>query len=88
MYQKAYIQNLGKNGQVVSEKSKFLFSYVNDLGQEMTITFNTHIPSLTQLVVCICTIFRSKAAIVSEKSTVFTFFYRKAQVTKFDLAVK
>ena len=28
------------------------------------------------------------AAIVSEKSTVFTFPYRKAKVTKFDLAVK
>ena len=32
--------------------------------------------------------FRSLAAIVSEKSTVFTFSYRKAYVTKFDLAVK
>ena len=30
----------------------------------------------------------SLAAIVTEKSTVFTFTYRKAQVTKFDLAVK
>ena len=28
------------------------------------------------------------AAIVYEKSTVFTFSYRKAEVTKFDLAVK
>ena len=28
------------------------------------------------------------AAIVSEKSTVLTFSYRKAKVTKFDLAVK
>ena len=33
-------------------------------------------------------IFRSQAAIVSEKSTVFTFSHRKAYVTKFDLAVK
>ena len=32
--------------------------------------------------------FRSLAAIVSEKSTVLTFSYRKTQVTKFDLAVK
>ena len=31
---------------------------------------------------------RSLAAIVSEKSTVFTFSYRKAQIKKFDLAVK
>ena len=32
--------------------------------------------------------FRSLAAIVSEKSTLFTFSNRKAEVTKFDLAVK
>ena len=32
--------------------------------------------------------FRSLAAIVSEKSTVFTFSHRKTLVTKFDLAVK
>ena len=32
--------------------------------------------------------FRSLAAIVSEKSTVFTFSYRKAEVIKFDHAVK
>ena len=31
--------------------------------------------------------FRSQSAIVSEISTVFTFLYRKAWVTKFDLAV-
>ena len=36
--------NLFKNGPVNSEKSKFQFSYVNDLGQEMTLTLNTHIP--------------------------------------------
>ena len=32
MYLKAHIQYLVKNGPVVSEKSKFEFSYVNDLG--------------------------------------------------------
>ena len=32
--------------------------------------------------------FRALATIKSEKFTVFTFSYRKAQVTKFDLAVK
>ena len=32
--------------------------------------------------------FRSLAAIVSEKSTLFTFCNRKAEVTKFELAVK
>ena len=32
--------------------------------------------------------FRSLAAIVSEKSTFCTFSYRKAKITRFDLAVK
>ena len=32
--------------------------------------------------------FRSQASIFSEKSTVFTFSYRKAEVSKFDLSVK
>ena len=32
--------------------------------------------------------FRSLASKVSEKSTVFTFSYGKAQIAKFDLAVK
>ena len=32
--------------------------------------------------------FRSQASIVSEKSTVFTFSYRKAYVSKFHLARK
>ena len=32
--------------------------------------------------------FRSQGSIVSAKSTVFTFSYGKAQVSKFDLAVK
>ena len=45
-------------------------------GQEKTLTFHTHIPSFTQLVVCIYQLFKSQAAIyiVSEKSSVFTFF--------------
>ena len=32
--------------------------------------------------------YRSLASIISEKSTVFTFSYGKAQITKFDHAVK
>ena len=47
-----YIQNLVENGPVVSEKSKFNFYMQMTLGQsqEMTLTLNTHISSLTQLV--------------------------------------
>ena len=52
--------------------------------QEMSLTLNTRISSITQLVLHLPT-FRSQAAIFSEKSTVFTFTYRKAQVEKFDL---
>ena len=67
-------------GTVVSEKIQFEFLYVHDLGQgqEMTLTFDTHISSYIQLDVWLLLPFRSLAAIVSEKSTVFTFSYRKA----------
>ena len=43
-------------------------------GQEMTLTFDTHVPSYIQLDDCSY----SLSAIVSEKSTVFTFAHRKA----------
>ena len=47
LYLKAYVQNLVQNGPVVSEKIRFEFLYVYDLGQGqvMTLTFNTQIPS-------------------------------------------
>ena len=51
-------------------------------GQKMTLTFNTHTCSFFQLVS------GSQAANVLKKSTVFTFSYRKAQDTKFDLGRK
>ena len=48
-------------------------------GQEMTLTFNTHIASYIYSFRCLLLLtFRSLAAIVSEKSTVFTFSYNKA----------
>ena len=45
-----YIQNLAENSPVVTEKSMFHFHMVMTLGkgqegQEMTLTFNTHISS-------------------------------------------
>ena len=65
MYLKAYIQNLVKNGPVVFEKNKFQYSYGNDLG------LDTHV---INLISCLhLPIFRSQAAMVSVKSTVFTF---------------
>ena len=56
-------QSLVQIGTVVSEKIQFEFLYVHDLGprsrndldhqgQEMTLTFNTHISSYIQLDVC------------------------------------
>ena len=80
MYLKIYIQNLVRNGEVVSEKGMILFTYVNGLGpmsrndldlqySQTVINSNSclHLPTL-----------RQQASIVSEKSMVFTFSYRKA----------
>ena len=87
MYQKAYIQNLVKNGPVVSEKSKFLFSCLNDLEPRSRNDLDLECSfTLINSIRCLHLLnFRSQAAIISEKSTVF---YRKAQITKFDLTVK
>ena len=77
-------------GKVVSEKIRFEFLYVHDLGprsrNDTDLQYShTFIYSIRCLLL---PTFRSLAVIVSEKSTVFTFSYRKAYVTKFDLAVK
>ena len=84
------MNNLVKIGTVVSEEIQFEFLYVHDLGPrsrndldlQYSHTFICTIRCLLPLT------FMSLAAIVFEKSTVFTFSYRKAYVTKFDLAVK
>ena len=81
--------NLVQNGIVVSEKIRFEFFYVhdlgprsiNDLGLQYSYTFINSIRCL------LLPTFRSLAAIHSEKSTVFTFSHRNAYVTKFDLGV-
>ena len=98
LYLKAFIQNLVQIGKVVSEKIRFEFSYVNDLGQrssndlgprssnDLDLQYShTFIYSIRCLLL---QTLRSLATIDSEKSTVFTFSYRKAYVTKFHLAVK
>ena len=78
MYLKAFIQNLVQNGPVASEKIWFEFLYVhgprsrNDLDLQYSHTFMKSISCLY------LPTFRSQASIVSEKSTVFTFSYRKA----------
>ena len=90
LYLKACIQNRVQIGTVVSEKIWFEFLYVHDLGprssNDLDLQYShTFIYSIRCLLL---PTFRSLAAIVSEKSTAFTFSYRKAYVTKFDLAVK
>ena len=80
LYLKAFIQNLVWNGTVISEKIRFDFLYVQELGKRSRndldlqyshtiINSNSclHLPT-----------FRSQSAIGSEKSTVFTFSQRKA----------
>ena len=80
---------LVQNGSVVSEKIRFEFLYVHDLGprsrNDLDLQY-TH--TFINLVSCLYQpTFRSQASIVSDKSTVFIFSYRKALVSKFDLAV-
>ena len=75
LYLKAFIKNLVQIDTVVSEKIWFEFLYVQDLGPrsrndldlQYSHTFIYSIRCLLRLT------FRSLAAIVSEKSTVFTF---------------
>ena len=90
LYLKAYIQNRVQIGTVVSEKIWFEFLYVHDLGPRSSNDLDLQYShTFIYLIRCLLLpTYRSLAAIVSEKSTVFTFSYRKAYVTKFDLAVK
>ena len=75
-----HIQNLVQNGPVVSEKIHFEFLNVHDLGprssNDLDLKYShTFMKSIRCLYL---PTFRSQASIVSEKSTVFTFSYRKA----------
>ena len=89
-YLKASIRNRVQIGIVVSEKIRFEFLYVHDLGpmssNDLDLQYSqTFIYSIRYLLI---PTFSSLSAIVSEKSTVFTFSHRKAYVTKFDFVVK
>ena len=81
---------LGQIGTVVSEKIWFEFLYVHDLGPRSSNDLGLQYShTFIYLIRCLLLpTFRSPAAIGSEKSTVFTFSYRKAYVIKFDLAIK
>ena len=80
LFLKAFIQNLVQNGTVVSEKIWFEFLYVHDLGprsrNDLDLQYShTFMKSISCLYL---PTFRSQGSIVSAKSTVFTFSYRKA----------
>ena len=77
---KVFVQNLVQNGSVVSEKIRFEFLYVHDLGprsrNDLDLQYShTFIKSFCCLYL---PTFRSQASIVPEKTTVLTFSYRKA----------
>ena len=87
---KAFIQNLVQNGPIVSEKIRFEFLYVHALGPRSSNDLDLQYShAFMKSISCLyLPLFRPQASIVSEKFTVFTFSYRKAEVSKFDLAVK
>ena len=85
------MQSLVQIDTVFSEKIQFKFLYVHDLGwsrsrNDFDLQYS-HI-FINSIRCLLLLTLRSLAAIVSEKSTVFTFSYRKAHITEFDLAVK
>ena len=87
---KAFIKNLVQMDTEVSKKIQFDFLYVLDLGPRSRNDLDhqySHIFIYSVRCLLLLT-FRSLASIVSEKLTVFTFSYRKAYVTKFDLAIE
>ena len=69
-----------ENGPVVSEKIRFEFLYVYDLGPRSSNDLDLqYLHTFMRSISCLyLPIFRSQALIVSEKSTVFTFSYRNA----------
>ena len=80
LYLKAFIKKLVQIGTVVSEKIRFEILYVHNLGPRSTNDLDLQYSQIfIYSIRCLCLpTFRSLAAIVSEKSIVFSFSYRKA----------
>ena len=74
-----FIKNLVQIGTVVSEKIKFKFLYVHDLGPRSRNYIDLqYLHIFIYSIKCLLLLsFKSMAAIVSEKSTVFTFSNKK-----------
>ena len=75
----SFIQSLVQISTVVSEKIQFEFLYVHDLGPRSSNDLDLQYSHIfIYSIRCLLLLpFRSLAAIVSEKSTVFTFSHRK-----------
>ena len=76
----SFHEKLVQIGKAVSEKIRFDFLYAHDLGPRSNIDLDpqySHTFIYSNRLLLLLT-FRSQAAIVSEKSTVFTFSHRKA----------
>ena len=84
LYLKAFIKILAQISTVVSEKILFEFLYVHNLGPRSRNDLDLQYSHIFIKSISL----KSQAALVSEKSTFFTFSYSKAKFTKFDLAVK
>ena len=76
----SFHKNLVQISTVVSEKIRFEFLYILDLGPRSRNDLDLqYLLTFINLLRCLLLpTFRSVAAIVSEKSTVFTFSHRKA----------
>ena len=76
----SFHKNLVQTGTVVSEKIRFDFLYVHNLGPRSRNDLDLQYShTFIYLIRCLLLLtFRSLAAIVPQRSTVFTFSYRKA----------
>ena len=74
LFLKAFIKKLVQIDKVVSQKIRFEFLYVHNLGPRSRNDLDLQYSHIFIKSFCL----RSLAAIVSEKSTFFTFSYRKA----------
>ena len=77
LYLKAFIQSLVQIGTVVSEKIQFIFLYVHHFGPRSRNSLDLqYLHIFIYSIKCLFLLtFNSLDAIVSEKSTVFTFSY-------------
>ena len=80
LYLKAFKQSLVQFSTVVSQKIQFKFLYVHNFGPRSRNSLDLQYSNIfIYSIRCLFLLtFRSLAAIVSDKSTIFTFSYRKA----------